>query len=103
MPLSDDQLLAFDGALYARYDEGEARGRLGGENGDTYRAHLVAALLLDEFRARTLEHDMTQRSDTFTPDYLTGWETGIGEAIASLRQGDLAPGGAMYKNALGEE
>lgn len=99
MALTDDQLLDFDASRYATYDEGKARDTLAGENGDTYRAQLVAARWIDGWRWRTLAQD--ELSEKHSEDWIRGWDDALSEIVAHLRQGDLVPGGVLYADAAG--
>lgn len=101
MPIDDEALLRFDSTTYANYTESRARERLRGEDADLYRGQLIAAHLMDLWRERTLAHDMTVGSSTFSADYGVGWERAMREMIASLRQGDFAPGGGAYEDNIG--
>jgi hypothetical protein len=96
MALSDDQLLAFDSGQYATYDEDNARQALAGEHGDAYRAQLVAARWIEGWRQRTLAEDPAG-----SEDWVNGWDEGLSEVVAHLRQGDLIPGGILYTDATG--
>jgi hypothetical protein len=96
MALSDDQLLDFDSGQYATYDEAKARDALAGEHGDAYRAQLVAARWIDGWRRRTLAEEPAG-----SEDWVKGWEEGLSEVVAHLRQGDLIPGGILYRDATG--
>ncbi len=96
MALSDDQLLDFDADKYASYDEGKAREALAGEHGDAYRAQLVAARWIEGWRRRTLAEEPSG-----SEDWVKGWDEGLSEVVAHLRQGDLIPGGILYTDATG--
>jgi hypothetical protein len=96
MALSDDQLLEFDAGTYATYDEAKARDTLAGEHGDAYRAQLVAARWIEGWRRRTLAEEPAG-----SEDWVKGWEEGLSEVVAHLRQGDLIPGGILYTDATG--
>ena len=96
MALSDDQLLEFDAGTYATYDEAKARDALAGEHGDAYRAQLVAARWIEGWRRRTLAEEPAG-----SEDWVKGWEEGLSEVVAHLRQGDLIPGGILYRDATG--
>ena len=95
MALSDDQLLDFDAGNYASYDEAKARDILAGEDGDAYRAQLVAARWVEGWRRRTLAEDPAGSEDW------VGWDEALREVVAHLRQGDLIPGGILYTDAAG--
>jgi hypothetical protein len=96
MALSDDQLLDFDAATYASYDEARARDTLASEHGDAYRAQLVAARWIEGWRRRTLAEEPAG-----SEDWVKGWEEALSEVVAHLRQGDLIPGGILYTDATG--
>jgi hypothetical protein len=96
MALSDDQLLDFDASHYANYDEAKARETLAGEDGDAYRAQLVAARWIEGWRRRTLAQDHGR-----SEDWVQGWDDGLSDVVAHLRQGDLVPGGVLYTDAAG--
>jgi hypothetical protein len=96
MALSDDQLLDFDADRYASYDEAKAREALAGEHGDAYRAQLVAARWVEGWRRRTLAEEPSG-----SEDWVKGWDEGLSEVVAHLRQGDLIPGGILYTDATG--
>ena len=96
MALTDDQLLDFDAGTYASYDEAKARDALAGENGDAYRAQLVAARWIEGWRRRTLAEEPSG-----SEDWVRGWDEGLSEVVAHLRQGDLIPGGILYTDATG--
>jgi hypothetical protein len=96
MALNDDQLLDFDASRYASYDEGKARETLAGENGEAYRAQLVAARWIEGWRERTLEQDHGR-----SEEWVQGWEDALSDVVAHLRQGDLVPGGLLYTDATG--
>jgi hypothetical protein len=96
MALTDDQLLDFDAGRYASYDEGRARETLAGENGDAYRAQLVAARWIEGWRRRTLGQEPAG-----SEDWIKGWDEALSEVVAHLRQGDLIPGGILYTDATG--
>jgi hypothetical protein len=100
MPLTDDQLLDFDAARYASYDEAKARETLAGEHGDAYRAQLVAARWIDGWRLRTLAEDQAGAAGR-SEDWVQGWDEALSEVVAHLRQGDLIPGGILYRDASG--
>jgi hypothetical protein len=94
MALTDDQLLEFDAGQYASYDEARAREALAGEHGDAYRAQLVAARWIEGWRRRTLAE-----GPAGSEDWVKGWDEGLSEVVAHLRQGDLIPGGILYTDA----
>ena len=96
MALSDDQLLDFDSGQYASYDEGKAREALAGEHGDAYRAQLVAARWIEAGGSAR-----SPRSPAGSEDWVRGWDEGLSEVVAHLRQGDLIPGGILYTDATG--
>jgi hypothetical protein len=96
MALSDDQLLDFDAGKYASYDEAKARDTLAGENGDAYRAQLVAARWVEGWRQRTLAEEPAG-----SEDWVRGWDEALREVVAHLRQGDLVTGGILYTDATG--
>jgi hypothetical protein len=99
MALTDDQLLDFDASRYASYDDGKARETLAGEHGDTYRAQLVTAHWIEGWRQRTLGQEEVVEGKS--PDWVQGWDDGLSEVVAHLRQGDLVPGGVLYRDAAG--
>lgn len=96
--LSDDELLDFDGSRYAHYDESEARRRLA-EFGDVFRAQLVAARWIEGWRQRMGDADSP--TTTFSPEWWSGHDQALGDIIAHLRQGDLAPDGVLYREEVG--
>jgi hypothetical protein len=100
MALSDDQLLDFDAGMYASYDEAKARETLASEHADAYRAQLVAARWIEGWRRRTLAEDPVA-SGARSEDWVQGWDDGLREVVAHLRQGDLIPGGILYTDATG--
>ena len=72
-------------------DAGDAR-RLLREHGDVFRAQLVAARWLDDYRQRRKEH-WSPRDDAFE----LGVEETLRDIAAHLRQGDFLPGGRLYE------
>lgn len=99
MALTDDQLLDFDAGRYASYDESRARDLLAGENGDAYRAQLVAARWIEGWRQRTLGRDELPAGRS--QEWMQGWDDALTDVVAHLRQGDLVPGGLLYTDASG--
>ena len=94
MTLSDDDLLDFDHEQIIHFDVDQARRALA-EHGNTYRAQLVAARWLDEWRRRQQRNLRVRRSD----DYCKGFDSGLREVIAHLRKGDFLPGATLYESA----
>ena len=99
MALTDDELLDFDASSYASYDEAKARETLAGEHGAAYRAQLVAARWIQGWRRRL--HAQDRLPEGRSEEWMQGWDDGLSEVVAHLRQGDLVPGGVLYTDATG--
>jgi hypothetical protein len=91
MPLTDDELFDFDHGSLVHFDLASAKGRLA-EQGDTFRAQLVAARWIEGWRERVAEDEMPTQSE----DWREGFSSALREMTAHLRQGDLIPGGVLH-------
>ncbi|WP_149264373.1 hypothetical protein [Actinomadura sp. K4S16] len=87
---SDENLLDFDTNRLANWDEQHARRLLAGDDAVLYRNHLAIAKWIDGW-AETLGKDNDEDPDS----YSAGFEKGVREIAAHLRQGDYVPGGAF--------
>ncbi len=95
----DEQLLRFDADELADYDRSRAAATLDSENGDSYRAQLVAAHWIDSW----LEGVEGMRGGPVTShsaDWHEGFTYAMHEIAAHLRQGDLIPGGDLHDQTL---
>jgi hypothetical protein len=102
MDLSDDDLLNFDADRLAAFDQGRARETLAGQHGAAYRAQLVAAHWIEGWRQRTLAYEAQFPDEARAPQRAEGWDDALREVVAHLRQGDLIPGGVLYRDESGE-
>jgi hypothetical protein len=96
MPLSDDDLLAFDYARLAGEWTPQDAKRALEEHGEVYRAQLVAA----HFAERWCESQLAQPGMLETKDRLEGFEHGLRDMAAHLRQGDFLPEGVLYREEV---
>jgi hypothetical protein len=94
MPLSDDDLLAFDHTHLEVFQA--APQTLLRLHGDSYRHQLVMARWLDRFRERRGAHapDVPIADEMFD----AGVEDALRDIAAHLRQGDFLPGGRLYED-----
>jgi hypothetical protein len=97
--LSDNDLLDFDASTLARADAGDARLLLR-EHGDVFRAQLVTARWLEGYLRRRQESHGARPAgpSNHSADHEDGFEEGMRDVIAHLRQGDFLPGGALYED-----
>ena len=94
--MTDDDLLRFDyGRLAGHWTQADGKKALA-EYGETYRAQLVAA----HFAESLCEGMLNKPGATFSTDYLEGFEHGLRDMTAHLRQGDLLPGGILYREEI---
>ena len=91
MPLADDELFDFDHSRLVNFDLESARRQLA-ENGDSFRAQLIAALWIEGWRRRAAEDELPTQNDAWRE----GFDTALREVAAHLRQGDLIPGGVLH-------
>jgi hypothetical protein len=96
MGLTDADLLKFDAKRLEDFDRKKAEETLRGEHGDVYRAQLVAALWIDFWREGLVSNNLPG----YEPAWLEGFEEGMREVAAHLRQGDLIPGGIFYEQTM---
>lgn len=94
MTLDDQKLLDFDTSRLAAWDEVDTE-QLLTEQPDLYRNHLVIAKWID----RWLE-DMTHPSSGLEGKSEEGFQEGLREISAHLRQGDLLPGGGVFEQTV---
>lgn len=95
MALSDDELFDFDTAGLAI--DSARLSRALAQQGNVYRAQLVAARWFEGWRLQIRERGAGERS----PDYLEGFDEALATVVAHLRQGDLIPGGPLYEDEVG--
>jgi hypothetical protein len=91
MRLTDKELFDFDHDRLAAFDLSTAEETLRSK-GDVFRAQLVAARWIEEWRGRTREDRFLERNE----EWREGWDTALREVAAHLRQGDLVPGGVLH-------
>jgi hypothetical protein len=96
--LTDRDLLRFDGSRLHDYDPAEAEETLR-EQGDVFRAQLVAARWIEGWRERYMAAGWSGRSD----EWKAGWDDALRDVVAHLRQGDLVPGGKLYEMTMRDE
>jgi hypothetical protein len=88
---SEDDLLDFDHSRLAHFDVNDARRKLA-EQGQVYRAQLVAARWIEGWRERLAEDYISHASE----EWGRGFDQALREVTAHLRQGDLIPGGVLH-------
>jgi len=93
--MNDDELLDFDHGRLADWDEERAQ-RLLVEQPDLYRNHLAIAKWIDQWRER-----MTRQA-ALSGEWAEGFDQGVGNIAAHLRQGDLVPGGDLLRQEFGD-
>ena len=98
MALTDEELFDFDRKRLADFDIRPAR-RLLEEQGDVYRAQLVAAKWIDYWREGVLGMS-GPAAPRHSEDWNEGFEYAMRETAAHLRQGDLVPGGVLHDETL---
>lgn len=96
IPLSDRDLLDFDASRIAHFDREEARRTLSGEHAEVYRAQLVVARWIDQWREGVTGDAFLARERG--PEWMKGFEEALREVAAHLRQGDFVPGGTLYED-----
>jgi hypothetical protein len=96
--MDDDQLLDFDRGRHATWDEEQEQRtrRLLVEQPDLYRNHLAIAKWIDRWRER-----MTRQA-ALSGEWAAGFDQGVGDIAAHLRQGDLVPGGDLLRQEFGD-
>jgi hypothetical protein len=98
--LDDNALLDFQTSNLYGAEPGDPR-RLLHEHGDLYRVHLVAARWFEGWLER-------RRGDgakaipgaRHSDEHEAGFEEAIRDVVAHLRQGDLLPGGLLYRDEV---
>lgn len=95
MPLTDEDLFAFDHDELANFDLAKAQRTLE-EQPEAYRAQLVAALWIDGWRERIALHEKSSSITGHDETWLEGFDYAAREMAAHLRQGDLLPGGVLH-------
>jgi hypothetical protein len=104
VPLSDDDLLAFDHKRLGGLNYRSPRSLLE-EHGDVYRHHLVAARWLDAYseRVKTMQ-PAVPASETQPemphPEFRRGVVDTLRDIATHLRQGDFLPGGSIYESEM---
>jgi hypothetical protein len=88
--LTDDDLLEFDRAHFAHWNEDTVR-RLLVEHPQLFRDHLAIAKWIDHWSERM------QADPGLSDDYHQGFVAGIREIAKHLRLGDLVPGGSLMR------
>jgi hypothetical protein len=91
MPLTDNDLFDFDHSRLDEFDHGAAQRRLA-EQGEAYRAQLVAARWIEGWRERREQDELPMESQ----EWREGFDTALREVMAHLRLGDLIPGGILH-------
>jgi hypothetical protein len=89
---NDEELLAPGNTELAHPPE-DARALLD-EHGEVYRAQLVAARWLEQWLETVLA---SSTPGDMSDERKAGFEFGLREVIAHLRQGDFLPGGGIYE------
>ena len=97
---SDDELLSFDASSYADYDEAKAREALSREP-EAFRAQLLAAVWIDGWKERLVEHEENHRMSDVDDTFAEGVKYALGNLLAHLRQGDLLPTGVLINDEFG--
>jgi hypothetical protein len=99
MALSDDELLDFDHRRLRGFNLAKARDALA-EQGDVYRAQLVAARWIDGWRQRMLEDPASPTDPENAEARREAVDEVLRDVVAHLRQGDLIPGGVLYEDEV---
>ncbi|RSN64512.1 hypothetical protein [Actinomadura sp. WAC 06369] len=92
MSYSDDELLDFDKSKLDHWDEGRARANLAGPHAVLYRNHLAIGKWIDQWLANGRPTPPAQE------EFIKGYDRGVREVAAHLRQGDLLPGTQAIPN-----
>jgi hypothetical protein len=92
--MTDEELLDFDySRLASGLTAGQARELLA-EHGEVYRAQLVAARFAEGWCERLLE------SGRMAEEAHNAYEHALRDMAAHMRQGDLLPGGVLYREEM---
>jgi hypothetical protein len=90
MAYTDDQLLDFDKSRMTYWDENRARSLLAGPHADLYRNHLAIGKWIDGWLAVKSSPPLGDKA------FMDGYERGVREVAADLRNGELLPGGLAF-------
>jgi hypothetical protein len=94
-PLTDPELLDFNAALMADYDEERAHENLE-RYGDVFRYQLLMALDISQW-AESLADPRGPTRNAMDARQMLGWVDALQNVAACLRQGDYLPGGSRFE------